>query len=211
MCLWGRKSPISTQSYKRYDFFTPSLNHCFVTITLFILAIPPLFVIWDSGAYIVYRCSDLCSGGRLTNAKSTSPMLGLVYILGASYQYTICKGIEYNCNYSQKYDENIKKHISIQCTNTENSTKLILNIHLHAWIYALCQLLVHYKENTTTNTISMLKRDRKTPRSIQIRLKVQCNCCKLTSPILRVAGSMPAAGSNHIWPVNLSEHSYSSI
>ena len=75
----------------------------------------------------------------------------------------------------------------------------------------VCQLLVHYKENTTTTTISMLKRDRKTPRSIQIRLKVQCNCCKLTSPILRVAGSMPAAGSNHIWPVNLSEHSYSSI
>ena len=113
------------------------------------------------------------------------------------------KGIEYNCNYSQKYDEKIKKHISIQCTNTENSTKLILNIHLCAWIYALCQLLVHYKENTTTNTIGMLKRDRKTPRSIQIRLKVQCNCCKLTSPILRVAGSMQAAGSNHIWPVNL--------
>ena len=96
-----------------------------------------------------------------------------------------------------KYYENIQKtyQYNNQHTNTENSTKLILNIHLHAWIYALWQLLVHYKENTTTNTIGMLKRDRKTPRSIQIRLKVQCNCCKLTSPILRVASSMPAAVS----------------
>ena len=38
-------------------------------------------------------------------------------------------------------------------------------------VYALCQLPVHYKENTTTNTISIIKRDRKTSQSIQIRLK----------------------------------------
>ena len=160
MCLWGRKSPISTQSYKRYDFFTPSLNHCFVTITLSILEIPPLFVIWDSGAYIVHRCSDLCSGGRLTNAKSTSPMLGLVYIL-ASYQYIHCNGIEYNCSYglcAMPATSALQRKYNYKYNQYNEKRQKNLSIH--------------------TNTA-----------------KVQYNCCNLTSPILRVAGSMPAAGS----------------